>query len=97
MLRSAWREALVVFGLWGTALAWSVGYCALNAYPPQDRLAEAAAKLTYTFGFPTWVFYGIVVPWVLCSILSFFISRFVISDADLGMDPEEALKEIIDG
>jgi uncharacterized membrane protein len=97
VLHSAWREALVVFGLWAAAMAWSVGYCALFAYPPKDKLAEAAASLTFTLGFPTWVFWGIVVPWVLCSILSFFISRFVISDADLGIDPDEALKEIIDG
>jgi hypothetical protein len=97
VLRAAWREALVVFTLWGAALIWSVGYCALFAYPPKDQLAEAAAKLTFTLGFPTWVFWGIVVPWVLCAIVSFFISRFVICDADLGIDPDEALKEIIDG
>ena len=97
VLRAAWREALVVFTLWGAALIWSVGYCALYAYPPKDQLAEAAAKLTFTLGFPTWVFWGIVVPWVLCAILSFVISRFVICDADLGIDPDEALKEIIDG
>ena len=97
MLRSAWREALFVFALWGTAMAWSVSYCWLNAYPPQDQLEAAAERLTFTFGFPTWVFYGIVAPWVLCAILSFFISRFVMTDSDLGIEPEEALKEIIDG
>ena len=97
VLHSAWREALVVFALWGSAMAWSVGYCWLNAYPPKDQLAQAAEKLTYTLGFPTWVFYGIVAPWVLCAVLSFFISRFVMTDSDLGIDPDEALKEIIDG
>lgn len=97
VLQSAWREALVVFSLWGIALAWSVGYCALFAYPPRDKLADAAANLTFTLGFPTWVFWGIVAPWVLCAVLSFFISRFVVTDEDLGIEPEEALKEIIDG
>jgi len=97
VLHSAWREALVVFALWGTAMAWSVGYCWLNAYPPPGQLAAAAEKLTYTLGFPTWVFYGIVAPWVLCAVLSFFISRFVMTDEDLGIDPDEAMREIIDG
>ena len=97
ILRCAWREALVVFALWGTAMAWSVGYCAIHAYPGKDRLAEAADQLTYTLGFPTWVFYGIVLPWVVCAVLSFFISRFVITNEDLGIDPDEALQEIIDG
>jgi hypothetical protein len=38
-----------------------------------------------------------VAPWVLSAILSFFISRFVMTNEDLGIDPDEALKEIIDG
>lgn len=97
VLHAAWREALVVFALWGAAMAWSVGYCALRAYPPKEKLAEAAANLTFTLGFPTWVFYGIVLPWVLCVLASLLISRFVMRDADLGIDPDEALKEMIDG
>ena len=95
VLRSAWPEALAVFILWAVAMAWSVGYCALFAYPPKEKLAEAAGELTFTLGFPSWVFWGIVLPWVLCAVVSFLISRFVIADADLGIDPDEAMKEII--
>ncbi|HZL89222.1 MAG TPA: hypothetical protein VFB96_12655 [Pirellulaceae bacterium] len=95
VLRSAWPEALIVFSLWSAALAWSVGYCALFAYPPKDKLAEAARELTFVFGFPAWIFWGVVLPWVLCAVVSFLISCFVIADEDLGIDPDEAIKEII--
>ncbi|HUE72140.1 MAG TPA: DUF997 family protein [Pirellulaceae bacterium] len=95
ILQSAWREALTVFGTWGVALVWSFGYCAWFAYPGRDNMAEAAGKLTYVFGFPSWVFWGIVLPWLCCVAASFVLSRFVITDADLGMDPDEAMREII--
>jgi hypothetical protein len=95
VLRSAWPEALVVFALWGTAMVWSVGYCALFAYPAKEKLAAAARELTFVFGFPSWVFWGIVLPWVLCAAISFYISRFVMTNEDLGIDPDEAMKEII--
>ena len=97
VLRSAWPEALVVFALWGVAMAWSVGYCAVYAYPPADKLPQAARELTFVLGFPAWIFWGVVLPWVLCAFISFLVSRFVMTDEDLGIDPDEALKEIIDG
>lgn len=95
VLHSGWREALVVFGVWAAALAWSVGYCALFAYPGRDHLDEAARKLTYVFGFPSWVFWGIILPWLCCVAASFVLSRFVMTDSDLGIDRDEALREII--
>jgi hypothetical protein len=95
VLHAAWPEALVVFAIWGTAMAWTVGYCALFAYPGRENLDQAARELTYVFGFPSWVFWGIILPWLCCVVASFVVSNFVMADADLGIDPDEAMREII--
>jgi len=83
ILASARREALVVAGLWATAGAWSITFCYLNGY------GATADKLHFTLGFPTWIFWGVVFPWVLCALLSLLIANFVMTDADLGLEPGE--------
>ena len=48
-----------------------------------------AATLTYVLGFPDWVFWGIVVPWMTCTLLSFVLSGYVITDEELGDEQAE--------
>jgi hypothetical protein len=36
------------------------------------------------FGIPDWVFYGVFLPWTVCTILAFIVSKYVIRDEDLG-------------
>ena len=78
-----------MFGIWGAALAWCVTYAALNGYN------RTTADLKFVLGFPDWIFWGIVVPWVTCVMISAIVSQFIMRDEDLGIDPEEAMKEII--
>ena len=83
VLTSARREALLVFAIWLTACVYSISVCYRFGY------GRDAATLTYVFGFPDWVFWGIVVPWMTCTLLSFVLSQFVISDDDLGEEQVE--------
>ena len=89
VLQSAWREAMMVFAIWGAAGTWCVTYAALYGYN------RTTADLTFVLGFPDWIFWGLVVPWVTCVLLSAIVSQFLMRDEDLGIDPEEAMKEII--
>ena len=82
VLVNARREALVAFGLWVTALVWTIGYCGLFAYGD-----SGAVRLV--FGIPSWVMWGVFAPWTLCTIFSSLLATFFIRDADLGEDPEE--------
>lgn len=91
VLQSSWREAIVVFAIWLTALIWSVGFCARYGY------GRTEASLTYVLGFPDWIFWGVALPWVICVLVSLIVSRFVMRDEDLGIDPDEAMREIIEG
>ena len=69
--------------VWATALAWSVGFAALRGY------GRDAADIRLVLGMPDWVFWGVLVPWVVCLVFSvWFCFRFM-ADDDLGRDPDE--------
>ncbi len=84
VLRSARREAIVVFIAWLAALVYTVTYCYVNGY---DRPAES---LKFVLGFPDWVFWGIVVPWSACVAFSLYFGATFMKDEDLGEElPEQ--------
>jgi hypothetical protein len=84
VLRSARREAIVVLCAWLAAMAYTVTYCYLHGY---NRKIES---LTFVLGFPDWVFWGIVVPWSLCIVFSFYFGATFMRDEDLGEElPEQ--------
>jgi len=72
---------LIVFATWIVALAYTIGYCARYGY---GRKLE---DLHYVLGFPDWVFWGIVVPWGVCVLFSWFFASVLMTDEDLGVDP----------
>jgi hypothetical protein len=88
VLRSSFREMLVVVAIWVVAAIWSIGYSYLYGYvggPGQP----ATRNIQFIFGFPDWVFWAVIVPWLLCSFISLLVSLFVMRDEDLGVDPDE--------
>jgi hypothetical protein len=77
LLKSARREALVAFGIWLTATIYSVGYCCTFGYGRDQQ------TLTFVLGFPDWVFWGIVMPWGACTIVSSIFAFWFMKDEDL--------------
>lgn len=86
VLVDARREALVAFSLWLAAGLWTIGYCGLFGYGDQPEV-----KLV--LGIPSWVMWGVFVPWGLCTVVSALLATAFIHDADLGEDPEERVAE----
>jgi hypothetical protein len=78
VVRSARREAVVVFVVWIAAFAYTVGYCLLYAY------GRSAESLAFVLGFPDWVFWGILVPWTVCLCISCWFAYCFMTDEDLG-------------
>jgi hypothetical protein len=81
VLIGARREALIVLATWTIAMTYCLVYCARHAYgrPIED--------LKYIGGFPDWVFWGIIVPWVACILFSWIFASIWMRDEDLGEDP----------
>lgn len=88
VLRSAKRESLVVLVTWLSAMAWTVTYSYLHGY------GRAPESLTFVLGFPDWVFWGIVAPWVVCVVFSSYFGHTFVRDEDLGEELPEQEDEL---
>lgn len=84
VVQSARREALVVLVVWLLAMSYTVGYSYLYGY------GRSVDDLQFVLGFPDWVFWGVVVPWLVCLAISWVFSYVLMRDEDLGEDPADA-------
>lgn len=47
-------------------------------------------RVQFVLGFPAWVFWGVALPWWICTAFSLCFGAFIVRDEDLGLDPEAA-------
>ena len=87
-LQSARREAWVVLAIWLLAMTYTIGYCSRYGY------GREASDLKFVLGFPDWVFFGIVCPWVFCSVISLWFGATYMQDEDLGEELPEQEDEL---
>jgi hypothetical protein len=83
LLESSRREALFVVVVWLSACLYTVGYATLFAY-------RVETTPTLILGMPAWVFWGIVVPWTVCTVLTCWYALCGMRDEDLGGDSAAA-------
>ena len=83
------REAVLVLLAFLFWLCWTVGACWRLGYrSPQEQIE-------LILGFPSWVFWGVLVPWIAATVFSVaFALRHIADDAlgdsaDIGEPPEE--------
>jgi hypothetical protein len=84
LVRTARREALIVLAVWLAALVWTVGYSTAHGYAP------AADEMEFVLGFPSWVFWGILLPWAVCIAIGFWFGLVFMQDHDLDADSSPA-------
>jgi hypothetical protein len=87
LVKSARREAVVVLLIWLCAMLYTVLYCYFNGYQRDP------ATLTFILGFPDWIVWGILAPWMVCLVLSFWFGHTFMQDTDLGGDPDQVAGE----
>lgn len=92
LLVSARREALVTLAIWASALAYTVGYYATHAFPPPDA-SGVQPMPELIWGVPAWVVWGVLLPWCVCTALTFFMTGYFMTDGDLGPDADEGMDE----
>lgn len=76
------HEALIIFAVWLLALIWVVPYCYFHGY------GIDTANLKTVWGVPSWVFWGIVAPWLVANFFTFWFCFFSMADDDLGEEAE---------
>lgn len=47
-------------------------------------------RVHFILGFPDWIFWGVALPWWLCTAFSLYFGAFIVRDEDLGADIEAA-------
>jgi hypothetical protein len=47
-------------------------------------------RVQFLLGFPSWIFWGVVLPWFACTVFSLYFGAFLVRDEDLGADIEAA-------
>ncbi len=77
------REAWVVF------LAWLVAGIITIAISFGLGHGKSSTELTTVLGLPSWVFWGVLLPWMACLAFAGWFCFGLIQDDDLGLDPEE--------
>lgn len=82
LLRSSRREMKVVLGFWVVFALWTVLACWWLGY--RGSTDPLAMKLV--MGMPSWVFWGIVVPWVVSMGFTIWFALCFMKDHDLGSD-----------
>jgi len=82
VVSSSLREAIVVISVWLIAMIWTISVCYSMGY---NRPVE---DLKFVYGFPDWVFWGIVVPWCTCTVVSCLFSALLFREGALGEDVE---------
>jgi hypothetical protein len=80
--RQARRELRFQLITWTAFAAWVVGYGALNAY------AAETENVQMTFGMPSWVMWGIAVPWFLAFVVTVYFAGWFMQDTELVDDAD---------
>lgn len=75
--------------VWFGALLWTVPYCYFNGYieNPENFRTE---DLDLVLGMPSWVFWGIVLPWLAANVVTTIFCFGFMKDDDLGPAHEGA-------
>ena len=74
------REALVILCLWLVAMLWAVPFCHFNGYV--GHVDPENVKTIW--GIPSWLFWGIAVPWIVADLFTVWFCFFFMQDDDLG-------------
>ncbi len=72
------REAWVILGAFGLFLIWSVSWCYLAGYP--EPTGRPPAQI---LGIPSWVFWGVLIPWLVADVFSLWFCFFFMADDPL--------------
>jgi hypothetical protein len=87
VVRSGRREAYWTLGLCLVAIVYSVTFCTLWGY------RRPIESLSFVLWFPDWVFWGIVVPWIVCAAISIYFALYVMEDDPLTSSDDSASED----
>ena len=85
VLRHARREALIILGVWAACTIYCCAYAYLFGYDRPGR-PLGAAEVRPVLGVPSWIAWGVFLPWGLCFAFTAWFAGWMMVDDDLGSD-----------
>jgi len=78
-LLHARRESVVILACFCACLVWSAGWCYLNGYNQ-----PVGPEISKVLGMPSWVFWGVLVPWLSADVFIMWFTCFFMANDPLG-------------
>jgi hypothetical protein len=85
------RETLAILAAFVVCMIWSLAWCYFFGY-----LAADGGPSPKTLGMPSWVFWGVVVPWLAADLFAVWFCFFFVVDDPLGEAQDETVEEDAD-
>ncbi len=79
------REAIWILGIWILATAYCCVFSYYFGYIRKDH-ELTGADVHPTLGMPWWFAWGVLVPWGVCGLFTFWFVIFRMAEDDLGKD-----------
>jgi hypothetical protein len=79
------REAIIILSIWLACTVYCCTYYYLYGYSTPER-PLGPDDVHPILGMPSWIFWGVMVPWLICAIITFVFAGWFIVDDDLGAD-----------
>lgn len=73
------RESGFILLTWAACFAWTFCYCTVNGYSAE----VAPADFPTVLGMPSWVVWGIVLPWTLANAVTLYFCFWYMQDGEL--------------
>lgn len=86
VLQSSRRESIFVGILFALAITYATTYCGIFGY------GRDWESIRFILGFPDWIFWGVVVPWVFCVLISIWYALRYVRDEALGEEGEDPVE-----
>ena|SRR5579883_3180498 len=90
-IKNARREGIIIGVTWLACTVYCCGYCYLFGYI-RDGRPLGVADLHLIFGIPSWFFWGVLAPWGVCGLFTFWFAGFAMADDELGKDRADELE-----
>jgi hypothetical protein len=94
VLKNSRREAIIIAVVWFASTTYCCTYCYLYGYI-RDGRPLGPRDVQPILGMPSWMFWGVMVPWGICAIFTFWFAGFYMSDDDLGTNHTSELESDI--
>jgi hypothetical protein len=83
--RNARREATIILGAWLASTVYCCAYAYLFGYQRGGR-PLGVDDIRPVLGIPSWILWGVMLPWLACSLFTLWFAGSYMADDDLGAD-----------